>query len=112
MKSITGMEGKEKGRKIYENNKKTKNNHNENTMEEAEVITDSNEVGDVFSKQEITKMLPIKSMEEIKKMLPIKSMQEIKSLQEVKEIHPIPEGIARKFIQDQGLLPEGHRQTS
>merc|ERR1712055_995383 len=88
--SITGMDGKDKGEKVFEDE--------DEIEDESE---DEDEIVDVQSTEnisEVKKLTPIKSISEIKSILPVKSIKEIANIDEVKEILPIPEDIARKFI--------------
>merc|ERR1711974_269153 len=84
--SITGMDGKDKGQKVYDD---------EDEDEDEDVVE---EVEPIESISEVKKLTPIKSLSEIKSLLPVKSIKEIANIDEVKEILPIPEDIARKFI--------------
>merc|ERR1719430_2787501 len=84
--SITGMDGKDKGEKVYAD---------ENEVEDMDEVV---EKVPIESLSEVEKITPIKSLEEIKRLLPVKSIKEIANIDEVKEILPVPEDIARKFI--------------
>ena len=86
--SITGMDGKDKGQKVYAD-------EDEDDDEDEDVVE---EVEPIESISEVKKLTPIKSLSEIKSLLPVKSIKEIAKIDEVKEIMPIPEDIARKFI--------------
>ena len=88
--SITGMDGKDKGEKVYAD----ENEVEDEDEDEDEVV----EVQSIENLSEVEKLTPIKSLSEIKSLLPVKSIKEIANIDEVKEILPIPEDIARKFI--------------
>merc|ERR1712212_450146 len=77
--SITGMDGKDKGEKVFED-------------EDEDEIVDVQSIENI---SEVKKLAPIKSISEIKSILPVKSIKEIANIDEVKEILPIPEDIAR-----------------
>merc|ERR1711872_401107 len=57
----------------------------------------------VKSVQEVKSMTPIKSIEEVKSIKPIESIEEIKSMNEIKSMLPVPDEIARRFINKHGL---------
>merc|ERR1719318_419206 len=84
--SITGMDGKDKGEKVYAD---------ENEVEDMDEVVEKVPIENL---SEVEKITPIKSLEEIKRLLPVKSIKEIANIDEVKEILPVPEDIARKFI--------------
>ena len=88
--SITGMDGKDKGEKVYAD----ENEDKYEDVDDDEVV----EKVPIESLSEVEKITPIKSLEEIKRLLPVKSIKEIANIDEVKEILPVPEDIARKFI--------------
>ena len=91
--SITGMDGKDKGEKVYADENEVEDE------DEDEVV----EVQSIENLSEVEKLTPIKSLSEIKSLLPVKSIKEIANIDEVKEILPIPEDIARKFIVEHKL---------
>merc|ERR1719334_2347824 len=57
----------------------------------------------VKSVQEVKSMTPVKSIQEVKSITPIESIEEIKSMNEIKSMLPVPDEIARRFINKHGL---------
>ena len=100
--SITGMDGKDKGEKVFEDEDEI-----EDESEDEDEIVDVQSIENI---SEVKKLTPIKSISEIKSILPVKSIKEIANIDEVKEILPIPEDIARNFI-DKHKLKHGRKHT-
>ena len=98
--SITGMDGKDKGEKVYADENEVEDE------DEDEVV----EVQSIENLSEVEKLTPIKSLSEIKSLLPVKSIKEIANIDEVKEILPIPENLAREFIKKH-KLKHGRKHT-
>merc|ERR1711872_942876 len=57
----------------------------------------------VKSIEEVKSIKPIKSIQEVKSITPIESIEEIKSMNEIKSMLPVPDEIARRFINKHGL---------
>ena len=113
--SITGMDGEDKGRKVF-------GSEDEEDEEEGDEVTemeDEDEEDEVVENVEplekitaVEKLTPVKKIEEVKSMTPLKSIKEIKNIEEVKSILPIPEHIARKFIAKHKLKKQGGLESA
>merc|ERR1719334_2803069 len=57
----------------------------------------------IKSIEEVKSIKPIKSIQEVKSITPIESIEEIKSMNEIKSMLPVPDEIARRFINKHGL---------
>ena len=112
--SITGMDGEDKGRKVFGSEDEEDEDDDEVTEMEDEDEEDE-VVENVEPLEKITaveKLTPVKKIEEVKSMTPLKSIKEIKNIEEVKSILPIPEHIARKFIAKHKLKKQGGLSSS
>lgn len=115
MTSITGMDGEDKGRKVFGN----EDDDDEEDDDEVTEMEDEDEEEEVVENVEplekitaVEKLTPVKKIEEVKSMTPLKSIKEIKNIEEVKSILPIPEHIARKFIAKHKLKKQGGLSSS
>merc|ERR1711936_1423150 len=99
--SITGMDGEDKGRKVF------------GSEDEEEEDEDDDEVTEMEDEDEEDEVVEnVEPLEEVKSMTPLKSIKEIKNIEEVKSILPIPEHIARKFIAKHKLKKQGGLESA
>merc|ERR1711964_408073 len=77
----------------------------DDSSEVIESIDEIESITPIKNIQEVKSIKPVKSIEEIKSITPIKSIQEVKSIKKVKSILPVPDDIAKKFIEDHNLVP-------
>ena len=113
--SITGMDGEDKGRKVFGSDDDDEEEDDDEVTEMEDEDEEDEVVENVEPLEKITaveKLTPVKKIEEVKSMTPLKSIKEIKNIEEVKSILPIPEHIARKFIAKHKLKKQGGLESA
>ena len=114
--SITGMDGEDKGRKVFGSDDEDEEEEDDDEVTEMEDEDEEDEVVENVEPLEkitaVEKLTPVKKIEEVKSVTPLKSIKEIKNIEEVKSILPIPEHIARKFIAKHKLKKQGGLESA